>query len=106
MAELRTGWNIMRSATKGIHERHCKCDCELCMSPATTESTSLERVNTCHANLSHFIGLTDLWHSVLCPVEGDGWHAQKCIKGACELCGVDMLQICPREMDSEGPLMV
>ena len=47
-----------------------------------------------------------MWHSVPCPVEGDGWHAQKCIKGLCDLCGVDMLQLCPSEADHGIPLMI
>ncbi|KAG0572535.1 hypothetical protein KC19_VG103400 [Ceratodon purpureus] len=27
MTELRTGWNNMRTATRGIHGHHCECDC-------------------------------------------------------------------------------
>ena len=100
------GWNNMRTATKGIHGRHCSCDCEVCESPPSAATTSLGQGGTCHAELTHFTGLTDLWHSVLCPVEGDGWHNPKCIKGECQQCGVDMLQFCPREMDSQETLMV
>ena len=106
MAELRQGWNNMRTATKGIHGSHCTCQCEVCVSPQTGESTGEDQRSRCHADLSHFSGLTDLWHSVLCPLEGDGWHAQSCIKGECERCGVDMLMLCPRERDSEGTLKV
>ena len=110
MAELTTGWNNMRSAAKGIHGRHCSCDCEVCISPATAESATVcqreDQRDTCHANLTQLDGLTDMWHTVLCPVEADGWHAQPCIKGTCDLCGVDMLALCPREMDNEGPLQM
>ena len=106
MAQLRQGWNNMRTATKGIHGRNCTCQCEVCVSPQTAESTGEDQPSRCHADLSHFSGLTDLWHSVLCPLEGDGWHAPSCIKGDCEQCGVDMLMLCPREMDSEGSLKV
>ena len=106
MAELRTGWNNMRTATKGIHGRHCDCTCEVCMSPAPSESGTSDQGSRCHADLTHFTGLTDMWHSVLCPVEADGWHSPKCIKGTCDICGVDMLQLCPRELDAESPLMV
>ena len=106
MAELRIGWNNMRTATRGIHGHHCRCDCEVCTRPPTSAGGTEDQRRTCHAELSHFTGLTDMWHSVLCPVEADGWHARKCIKGACDLCGVDMLQLCPREMDSTDSLMV
>ncbi|KAG0594736.1 hypothetical protein M758_UG104500 [Ceratodon purpureus] len=106
MAELRAGWNNMRTATKGIYDRRCDCSCEVCMCSKMAQSRILEEGSNCHADLTHFISFTDIWHSVLCSVEGDGWHAPKCIKGTCDLCGVNMLQLCPREMDNEGPLMV
>lgn len=106
LAELRVGWNNMRSATKGIHGRHCDCLCDVCLCPPTMEPTAVSRPSSCHADLSHFTGLTDMWHSVVCPVTADGWHAQKCLKGECDLCGVEMLHICPREMETDLPLMV
>ena len=106
VAELRVGWNNMRTTNKGIHGRHCGCVCEVCVSPVTVQSSGVDRGSTCHADLCHFTGVTDMWHSVLCPVKEDGWHARKCIKGECDFCGVDMLQLCPREMDDSIPLMV
>ena len=106
LAELRLGWNNMRSASKGIHGRHCGCDCDVCTCPPAAPCTPTSPRNCCHADLSHFTGLTDMWHSVLCPVEGDGWHAPECLKGDCEHCGVEMLQFCPRELETDLPLMV
>lgn len=107
MAELVKGFNNMRTATKGIHGRHCGCSCEVCGAPGTALPSSEGGPSACHADLSHFTRLTDLWHSVLCPAEGDGkWHSPKCIKGTCDMCGVDMLQLCPRELDDSIPLTV
>ena len=106
VAELRVGWNNMRTATKGIHGRHCECTCDVCAAPEHGHPAGEGQPSTCRADLAHFTGLTDMWHSVLCPVEEDGWHAQNCVKGLCDLCGVDMLQLCPREEDGNIPLTV
>ena len=106
VAELRIRWNNMITTMKGIHGRHCGCLWEVCVSLAIIESSSLDQLNKCNADLSHFNGLTDMWHIVFYPVEGDGWHVQKCIKDLCELFGVDMLQLYPREVDDTILLMV
>ena len=107
IAELRIGWNNMRTTMKGIHGRHCGCQCEVCQKPAAgVASCPVDPAIACHAELTHFTGITDLWHSVLCPVEEDGWHNPKCIRGKCRACGVDMLQLCPREEDHSIDLQV
>jgi hypothetical protein len=51
----------------------------------------------CRASSRHCSGLTDMWYSVLCPPQDDGWHDPACIFGRCRDCGIDQLLTCPIE---------
>jgi hypothetical protein len=46
-----------------------------------------------------------LWEAIVCPKDPHfEWHAQDCLFGTCEECGVDNLAFCPDE--EEGTLSV
>lgn len=88
MVELRHGFNNMRTGSKGVHGRNCTCGCDICCSNTPGE---------CLADRVQFSGLTDMWSSILCPVEDSIWYNPSCLKGNCEMCGIDMLITCPLE---------
>lgn len=97
MVGLRYGFNNMRTSTKGIHGSHCSCTCEICLAPVYLERNQGPH-GSCCADLTHVTGLTDFWHSVLCPIEDDGWHHPHCLRGKCDQCGVEnALMLCPLE---------
>ena len=91
--ELLHGWNNMRSAAKGMHGVNCACTCNVCEGGVH---------GVCAAHTSHFGGLTDMWMSVLCPMQEDGWHKLDCLMGQCGQCGVDMLINCPLELSGDS----
>jgi hypothetical protein len=89
MAELRLGFNNMRIGSKGVHGQNCTCDCDVCFN--VTPSV------VCQVEKRQFVGLTDMWDSILCPMENSAWHNPSCVKGNCNECGIDMLMTCLME---------
>ena len=83
----------MRSSTKGIHGVICACTCDVCDGGVH---------GVCAAHTTHFGGLTNMWISVLCPMQEDGWHKLDCLMGQCGQCGVDMLINCPSELSGNS----
>ena len=61
--EMKTRYNNMRSGYKGIYGTGCTCDCDVYRDGGST---------CCSAASTYFLGLTDMWSSILCP-EDDGW---------------------------------
>lgn len=103
MVELRLGFNNMRTACRGVHRIGCICFCDVCHGSKHTIDIRDEN-STCHASLTQFSGLTDLWYSVLCPAEDDGWHKPSCLTSKCNECGLDQLLTCPLEEDKSNAL--
>ncbi len=92
IVELLQGFNNMKTSSKGIHGRYCECDCEVC-------SNSMVRQFTTKQN--QFLGLGDMWSSILCHVlDFNDWHNPDCLRGHCGDYGLDMLITCPCEEDN------
>jgi hypothetical protein len=85
LLELLYGWKNMRTRVKGVHGRNCQCKCDVCARGV---------FGTCMAKCTHFSGLSDMWMSILCPVETDRWYNLHYLMGQCKDCGVDMLVTC------------
>lgn len=69
----------------------CPCNCDICCS---------EIPRQCNVKRTQFLGLTNMWSSILCPLEPDFiWHNLAYLKGKFLDCGTDMLMTCPFEED-------
>jgi hypothetical protein len=89
MVELKLGFNNMCSGSKGLHGQNCICDCDVCFNVILGDK--------CQAKKCQFVGLTNMWDSILCLVENLAWHNPNCVKGNCNECEINMLMTCPME---------
>jgi hypothetical protein len=91
MVELLQGFNNMTMSSKAIHGRYCECDCDVC---------SRFIIGQCTIEWNQFLGLVDMWSSILCPIpNSNDWHNPNCLRGHCGDCGLEMLITCPCEED-------
>ncbi len=83
----------------GLHtDSQCECDCEAVCT--FVEDSSIG----CMGSHDIYPRLTTLWGAIVCPKDPHlKWHAQDCVFGKCENCGVENL---PTEGDvSSSPLI-
>jgi hypothetical protein len=73
----------------------------LCVVCSDSNNSPHGATKKCHASSRQFSGLIDMWYSVLCPTQDDGWHDPTCIFGRCRDCRIDQLLTCPIE-EQEG----
>jgi hypothetical protein len=59
MVELLQGFNSMKTSNKGIHGKYCGCDCDVCSNSMVGQFTTKQ---------NQFLGLGDMWSSILCHV--------------------------------------
>ncbi len=92
MVELLQGFNNMKTSNKRIHGRYCGCDYDVCSSSMVGKFTTKQ---------NHFLGLRDMWSSILCHVlDSNDWHNPYCLRGRCGDYGLDMLITCPCKEDN------
>lgn len=104
MDELRQGFNNMRQRSGMHNSRLCSCTCEeVCRPEGQDECACIEPCRKddsgcCKGSLSTYAGTTELQEAILCPKgEFSEWHNKACVYGECELCGVELLPICPNK---------
>lgn len=104
MLEIKEGLLNMRM--KGLHMRSqsagssgCPCRClEVCGG---------ESADGCGSLTEAFKGVTKLWLSTLSPLNDiQEWHALRCLRDDCNLCGVKLLSFCPCELDLSSEYLV
>jgi len=93
MVELQYGFNNMQGESKGIHGKHCTCECDVCCSST---------VGMCKAIRTTFQGLIDMWTSLLCPLGHSTFQNSACLKGECEDYGIDMFMTYLSEEDKRS----
>jgi hypothetical protein len=90
MEELRIGFNHLRLRSS-LHSQSCDCSYEVCRPDEDGECK-------CTAPCLTYAGTTELQEAILCPREEfSEWHAQACLFGECDQCGVDLLPLCTYE---------
>jgi hypothetical protein len=73
----------MRSKNGGLYA-NCDRWCVICCPLGVDQN-----VQECCAYQISFLGLTNLWTSIGCPiVNGHEWHKRACLMGDCTLCGL------------------
>jgi hypothetical protein len=93
--ELLNGFNEMRTDDNGLHSKgeSCKCTCpQVCTIPVQTCVPTAELPiypRLCQSKLMTYTDVTELWQSLLCPIEGCGpWLQKLCLMEKCIHCGV------------------
>lgn len=81
----------MRKATHGFD---CTCNYQMYSSTTTNFTTC------CKANAEIFSGVTQMWGSVVCKKgEFIQWHKWECLFDKCDKCDVNLLPLCPKEIE-------
>ncbi len=81
MEELKVGFNHMRKKS-GLHSNF-HCDYE-----ANCEGTNDFKVGYIGFHVI-YPSITTLWQAIVCPKDSHSeWHAQDCLFGTCEDCGL------------------
>ncbi len=91
MKELLGGFNDIITHGKGLHDT-CNCNySDVCTMPSNVKLNVLPI--RCNAHHKTYVGLIDLWTSIVCPQPMDAkWHMKECIVG--ELCTMWCTQAC------------
>jgi hypothetical protein len=54
-----------------------------------------------------FFGITHMWENIVCQKgEFMQWHKCECLLGECDKCGVNVLMLCPKEIEGFGDHVV
>jgi hypothetical protein len=89
--------NEFRRDLSGIHAT-CDCNCEQVCSMGPEPASH----HGCGASLESYESFSGLWSFVLCPISPNSlWHKRECLLGECSRCGVNVLNICPLELQSD-----
>ena len=98
----------MHTDDNGLHSKgeSCECTCpQVCAIPVETCVPAAELPiypRLCQSKLLTYAGVTELWQSLLCPIEGCGpWFQKLCLMGKCIHCGVKFLKLYPVELEPD-----
>jgi hypothetical protein len=76
---------------KDVHNQ-CACFCE---SVCTPNTGCVDEVN-CVAHTKTYDSLISMWSSILCSKDENAkFHNKGYIMGECNMCGIQLLKVCP-----------